>query len=342
MSRAGVVFPIFVKSVMIKAMADQFRFLVRDEDAGQRLDRFLAMVLADAQMTRSRLQALILDGHVLVEGTRKKVGYLVRSGEQVVVEVPPPQVSTLAAQEVPFIILYEDDALVVLSKPPGVVVHPACGHLEGTLVHGLLFRCANLSGINGQLRPGIVHRLDKDTSGCMVVAKDDQAHHRLVEQFKSRQIVKIYHAILVGSPEKGHGTVDLPIGRHPVNRKKMAVRPENGRPAITHWRTVERFGAGCTFVELRLETGRTHQIRVHMAALGHPVAGDPVYGGKVKELSRFGIVRQCLHSSTLGFCHPRTGKAMEFTAPLWADLAAALDCLRDADQAMPSHRVPCL
>ena len=313
----------------MKAVARQFVFLVDEAAAGQRLDRCLSLWLKAETLTRTRLQTLIREGSVLVDDSTKKAGYLVRQGDRVTVSVPPPQQTELTGQEVPFILLYEDDAIVVLSKPPGVVVHPACGHAEGTLVHGLLFHCPNLSGISGELRPGIVHRLDKDTSGCMVVAKSDQAHQRLVAQFKGKEITKIYHAIVLGCPTQSRGTVDLSIGRHPVHRKKMAVREAEGRPAVTHWQVMERFVAGFSLVQVRLETGRTHQIRVHMAALGHPVAGDQVYGGKGKDVSRFGIARQCLHASRLAFRHPVTGAAMEFSAPLWPDMEALLARLRE-------------
>ncbi|HSR35582.1 MAG TPA: RluA family pseudouridine synthase [Desulfurivibrionaceae bacterium] len=310
------------------AFARHFSFPVDSPAAGQRLDRFLAEALAQEEMTRSRLQGLIREGNVLVDGASRKAGYLVRPGEEVTVNLPPLKETVLTAQEVPFLVLYEDDAIVVLSKPPGVVVHPACGHADGTLVHGLLHRCGDLAGIGGELRPGIVHRLDKDTSGCMVVAKNDQAHHRLVAQFKGKEITKIYHALLLGVPTQASGTVALPIGRHPVHRKKMAVRQEGGRPAVTHWRVLERFAVGLSLVEVRLETGRTHQIRVHMAALGHPVAGDPLYGGKNKATAALGLGRQCLHSSHLGFRHPLTGHPMAFTAPLWPDIEAVLARLR--------------
>jgi len=310
------------------ALARRFSFPVDSATAGQRLDRFLAEALAQEEITRSRLKGLIREGNVVVDGASRKAGYVVRSGDEVTVILPVPKESVLAGQEVPFLILYEDDAIVVLSKPPGVVVHPACGHADGTLVHGLLHRCGDLAGIGGELRPGIVHRLDKDTSGCMVVAKSDLAHHRLVAQFKDKEISKIYHALLIGVPVQSAGTVDLPIGRHPVHRKKMAVRQGGGRGAVTHWQVIERFAAGLSLVQVRLETGRTHQIRVHMAALGHPVAGDPVYGGKNKTTTGLGISRQCLHSSRLGFRHPLTGSPMEFTAPLWPDIEAVLAKLR--------------
>ena len=326
----GVLLPFPYANQMTTNVVRHFHFLVDREAAGQRLDRFLAEALAAEEITRSRLQGLIRDGEVRVDAMARKAGYLVRAGEEVAVSLPPLKETVLVAQEVPFLVLHEDEAIVVLSKPPGVVVHPACGHAEGTLVHGLLHRCGDLAGIGGELRPGIVHRLDKDTSGCMVVAKNDQAHHRLVAQFKGKEITKIYHALLLGTPAQDRGTVDLPIDRHPVQRKKMAVRREHGRPAVTHWQVLERFAAGLSFVQLRLETGRTHQIRVHMAAIGHPVAGDPVYGGRNRVTAALGISRQCLHASRLGFRHPLTGEAMEFVAPLWSDIEAALARLRQA------------
>ena len=294
---------------------------------GQRLDLYLADRLKDESLTRSRLQQLIRDGLVLVNGMRQKAGYLVQAGDTCVVVLPPPTPLALIAAPVAFVCLYEDEDLLVLAKPPGVVVHPACGHEGGTLVHGLLHHCQSLSGINGELRPGIVHRLDKDTSGVMVVAKSDVAHHGLVEQFKGREVKKIYQAIVQGIPAAKTGRIDLPIGRHPVRRKKMAVR-EDGREAVTNWRVLEEFFQGFALLEIRLETGRTHQIRVHMAALGHPVAGDAVYGRKSSLLPQMAISRQCLHAHTLAFSHPRTGEFLEFTAPLWPDMRQTLLLLR--------------
>lgn len=296
---------------------------------GQRLDLCLADQLKDKELTRSRLQQLIRSGSVLVNGVQQKASHLVQAGDACVVLLPPPAPSALIAAPVAFSCLHEDEDLLVLAKPPGVVVHPACGHQEGTLVHGLLHHCQNLSGINGELRPGIVHRLDKDTSGVMVVAKSDLAHHALVDQFKGREVKKIYQALVQGVPTGKAGRVDLPIGRHPVQRKKMAVR-EDGREAVTNWRVVEEFILGFALLEIRLETGRTHQIRVHMASLGHPVAGDAVYGRRNSLFLQLGIVRQCLHAHTLAFSHPRTGEFLEFTAPLWPDMLQTLLLLRQA------------
>ncbi|MGV1098765.1 RluA family pseudouridine synthase [Thiovibrio sp. JS02] len=305
------------------------RLLVLQVTAGgQRLDLCLATHLEVDGFTRSRLQQLIRSGQVLVNGVRQqKAKYLVQTGDELQVTIPVPVSSALAAEPVFFAPLYEDADLIVLAKPPDTVVHPACGHGSGTLVHGLLHHCESLSGINGELRPGIVHRLDKDTSGVMVVAKSDFAHHALGEQFKGRQVKKIYQAIVDGIPAERAGRVALPIGRHPVQRKKMAVRAD-GREAITNWQLLEKFPQGFALLEIRLETGRTHQIRVHMAALGHPVAGDAVYGRKNSQYRALGIVRQCLHAYSLAFSHPRTGKVLEFFAPLWPDMLQTLSLLR--------------
>ena len=305
------------------------RFVVTPENEGQRLDLFLVQQLREVNVTRSRVRSLIQAGDVLVNGKACKAGYTIHRHDIISVSIPPPKQIGLVPEKVFFQVLYEDDDLLVLSKPPGTVVHPACGHDEGTLVHGLLYHCDDLSGISGELRPGVVHRLDKDTSGVMVVAKNDQVHHALVEQFKGRAVEKIYQAIVVGRLTSLEGRIDLPIGRHPVNRKKMTVRENGGREAVTHWRVLEVFDDGFTYVEVRLETGRTHQIRVHMAAIGHPVAGDQLYGRKKQALEKFGIVRQCLHAYSLAFTHPVTGENLIFTAPLWQDMQRTLDLLRD-------------
>jgi len=301
--------------------------VVVQNGAGQRLDLFLTRHLQKEGFTRSRLQQLIKSGHVLVNGHEAKVKYAVHDGDQLTIDVPPPVPVDLVAEPVHFVPLFEDQDLIVLSKPPDTVVHPACGNYSATLVHGLLHHCEELSGINGEMRPGIVHRLDKDTSGIMVVAKSDFAHHALVDQFKARQVTKIYRAIVDGVPSRQSGTIDLPIDRHPVNRKKMAVR-EQGRTAVTHWRVLEEFALGFAYLEVRLETGRTHQIRVHMAASGFPIAGDEVYGRKNSKYPQLGIGRQCLHAHTLAFLHPRTGQPLEFVAPLWEDMVQTLELLR--------------
>ncbi|MDF1615295.1 RluA family pseudouridine synthase [Desulfurivibrio alkaliphilus] len=314
-----------------------FAFVVAPHEAGRRLDQVLAMrVVKPLGFTRSRLQALIRQGQVTVAsaagtatGAPVKPGTLLKAGDRIDLRVPPPEPVDLVAEHVDFSLLYEDDDILVLTKPPGLVVHPADGHRQGTLVHGLLYHCRTLSGISGQLRPGIVHRLDKDTSGCLVVAKNDQAHHSLVRQFKGQQVEKKYQALLRGILVEDAGRVELPIGRHPVNRKKMAVRREEGREALTHWRVRQRFSVGYTLVDVRLETGRTHQIRVHMAAMGHPLAGDRLYGRNVEADRQYGIERQWLHAWQLAFNHPRSGHRLSFTAPLWPDLQASLARLQE-------------
>ena len=305
-----------------------FTFTVDSDHAGQRLDIFLARQNQLESFTRSRVQNLIRSGHVLVDDQQRKSSYRLQAREVLAVTIPPSLPSDLVPEEVPFLIIHEDEDLLVLSKPPGLVVHPSAGHASGTLVHGLLHYCKDLSGISGEMRPGIVHRLDKDTSGLLVVAKNDQTHHALVDKFKSRQVKKIYHAILDGSPAQGQGSIDLPIGRHPVSRKKMAVLEKGGREAVTKWKVLERFAASYSYVEIKIMTGRTHQIRVHMASQGHPVAGDTVYGRKKKGPSDIEINRQCLHAYTLAFDHPRTGERMRFVAPLWPDFKEVLDALR--------------
>lgn len=302
-------------------------FFVTPELSGKRLDILLADHACCADLTRARIQTLIHSGDILVNDEVKKTGYRVKVGEQIRLALPPPQPSTLVPQKLHFEILHEDQDVIVLAKPPCVVVHPSHGHAEGTLVHGLLHHCRNLSGIGGELRPGIVHRLDKDTSGIMIVAKNDLAHQSLVKQFKGRTVEKLYLALLAGNPKEAIGRISAPIGRHPVQRKKMAVVRTGGREAVTSWELLEAFKQ-FSLVKLRLETGRTHQIRVHMSSLGCPVAGDPLYGKKNKNTDLL-IPRQCLHSFSLAFNHPRTGERLSFTAPLWADMENILAVLRD-------------
>lgn len=299
---------------------------VTDDETGKRLDLLVADHDAGEGMTRSRIQQLISSGHIRVNGLVKKSGYRVQKGDEISIHLPPPRPSTLAAEEIFFEIIHEDNDILVISKPPGLVVHPAQGHGDGTLVHGLLYHCQDLSGIGGELRPGIVHRLDKDTSGIMIVAKNDFSHHRLVDAFKRREMEKIYHALLAGVPPSREGRLVTAIGRHPVNRKKMAVLPEGGREAVTIWEVLGDYNQ-YSYVRVRLETGRTHQIRVHMAHLGCPVAGDPLYGRKRLPWDIV-ISRQCLHSSTLTLNHPRTGERLTFSAPLWPDMVEVLEKIR--------------
>lgn len=312
--------------------SEYIRLTVPDENEGQRLDHYLVVMVPD--ISRSRLSSLIRSGHVLVNGSHSKAGSRLKGGDNVEVTLPPPEPVTISPEKVEFQVIHEDEDLLVLAKPPGVVVHPASGHKKGTLVHGLLAHCGNLSGISGVERPGIVHRLDKDTSGVMVIAKSDRSHHGLVELFKTRRVKKVYHALVVGYPGILQGSISLAIGRHRSNRKKMAVLEHGGRQAETSWRVLEKFAAGLTYLEVRPQTGRTHQIRVHMAHLGHPVAGDALYGGRQQKqvCEQYCIKRQCLHAYSLSFEHPVTGKMMQFISPVWPDMQAVLEKLREQEQ----------
>ncbi len=289
------------------------------EAAGQRLDVYVARV---AGITRSKAKELVLEGRVTVDGAVAKPSRPVRPGELVRVEVPPPPPpEAVVPENLPVPVVYEDHDLAVVDKPPGLAVHPGAGRPRGTLVNALLARLGRLSQVDPS-RPGIVHRLDKDTSGLVVVAKTEAAHRALAAQIARRTARRTYLALLRGAVPWEERTVSAPIGRHPVHRQRMAVRPE-GRPAVTRFRVVERLG-DYTLVECHLETGRTHQIRVHARFLGHPVAGDPVYGRR----GELGLARQFLHAWRLSFTHPRTGQVVEFTAPLPEDLQQVLDGLR--------------
>ena len=285
---------------------------------GERLDAFLARCAED--LSRSAAQKLIVDGLVTRNGKPGKKNDKLNVGDAVSYEIPEPKAVDIAPKEMPLDIVYEDDYLLVINKPKGLVVHPAAGHQDDTLVNGLLYALGDdLSGINGELRPGIVHRIDKDTSGLLAVAKNDLAHTVLASQLKDHSMARTYEAIVCGVMKEDSGTVDAPIGRHPVDRKKMAV-VANGRPAVTHWRVLDRF-RGFTHVECRLETGRTHQIRVHMAYIGHPILGDTVYGSK-KPVP--GLQGQCLHAVGLRFLHPRTGEMVELHCGLPEEFRAQL------------------
>ncbi len=292
-------------------------------DAGERLDAFLSASLEE--LSRSRAQQLIEEGLVTLEGGRVRKNRRVSPGESYRLELPETLPAELKPEDIPLDILYEDGDLIVLNKPKGLVVHPAPGHPGGTLVNALLFHCGeSLSGIGGVARPGIVHRLDMDTSGLMLCAKNDRAHRLLSEQLSDRSLHRIYEAILRGTPKAAEGTVDAPIGRSPKDRKKMAVTEQNSRRAVTRYRVLESF-PGYSYVRCELETGRTHQIRVHMAYLGHPVAGDPLYGGGGREL---GLGSQCLHARGIRFRHPSTGEEMAFECPLPEEFTRALSALR--------------
>ncbi len=279
--------------------------------AGERLDAYLAR--CGQGLTRSAAQKLIEQGVVTVNGRPGKKNDKLKAGDTVVWSVPEPREVDIVAREMPLEIVYEDEDMLVINKPKGLVVHPAAGHQEDTLVNGLLYTLGDdLSGINGQLRPGIVHRIDKDTSGLLAVAKNDLAHTVLASQLKDHSMARTYEAIVCGSFREDSGTVNAPVGRHPTDRKKMCVTARNSKEAITHWEVVKRY-RGYTHIRCRLETGRTHQIRVHMAHIGHPILGDTVYGHKNKEL---GQDSQCLHAGILCFVHPRDGRPVIVHAPL--------------------------
>jgi 23S rRNA pseudouridine1911/1915/1917 synthase len=314
--------------------------MIGPEEAPERLDRVLAKHVSE--LSRSRLKALVLDGQVAINGAPALDPSLkVRAGDRVAVTIPPPEPAAPQAEDIALNIVYEDDALIVIDKPKGLVVHPAAGNWTGTLVNALIAHCGDsLSGIGGVKRPGIVHRLDKDTSGLLVVAKTDRAHRKLAAQFadhgRTGSLERAYLAFVWGVPDRPKGTIDKPIDRHPVARDKMAIRPD-GRPAVTHWEVRERYvGADdkpvASLLECRLETGRTHQIRVHLASIGHPLLGDSVYGAgfktKAAQLTESarealaGLDRQALHAHMLGFEHPVTAELLKFCSELPADLAA--------------------
>lgn len=297
-------------------------FRVEADQAGERLDRFLAGVLKD--LSRSRIQELIKEGQVTVNGQAVKPNYKIKENDSLKVIIPAAQPLEVLPEDIALDILYEDQDLIVINKPQGMVVHPAAGHYSGTLVNALLHHCRDLSGINGVLRPGIVHRLDKDTSGVLVAAKNDYAHQHLAQQIKEHSVKRIYLALLHGRIKEEAGVIEAPIGRDPRERKRMAVVDKNGKEAVTAYTVLERF-QDYTFVKLQLKTGRTHQIRVHMAYLGFPVVGDPKYGPRKPH---FGLKGQALHAQTLGFVHPRTGEYMEFSAPLPEYFQEILEKLR--------------
>lgn len=281
------------------------------DTSGERLDAFLARSVEG--MSRSAVQRLIEDGNVLRDGKRCKKNDRLEAGDVLTVKMPEVKPVEIAPKEIPLEIVYEDEDVAVINKPKGLVVHPAPGHTDDTLVNGLLYAMGDrLSGINGEMRPGIVHRIDKDTSGLLAIAKNDLAHAVLASQLKDHTMARTYEAIVCGNLKEDSGTVDAPIGRHPTDRKKMCVTARNSRNAVTHWEVVERF-PGYTHIRCHLETGRTHQIRVHMAYIGHPILGDTVYGHKYKEL---GQDSQCLHAGQLCFRHPRDGRPVLVFAPL--------------------------
>lgn len=281
----------------------------QESDIGTRADKYISDNIAE--LTRSTIQGLCYNGFVTVCGSQVAKNYKLRAGDVIVVNIPDPEPLDAVAENIPIDVVYEDDDLLVVNKKKGMVVHPAYGNYTGTLVNALLYHCGDsLSGINGVIRPGIVHRIDKNTSGLLIVAKNDASHLHLAEQIRVHSFTREYEAVAVGFFKETSGTVDAPIGRHKTSRKKMCVTTENSRDAVTHYEVLRQFG-GYAHVRLRLETGRTHQIRVHLAYIGHPVLGDNVYG---KAFS--GLTGQCLHARKIGFIHPTTGEYMEFTSPL--------------------------
>ena len=278
---------------------------------GERIDKFLSGELSD--LSRSYIQKLIKEGHVLVGGIPVKANHRLSEQDIVKVEIPDASQPDILPENIPLDILYEDEDILIVNKPKHMVVHPAAGHYSGTLVNALMYHCGDsLSGINGVMRPGIVHRIDMDTTGSLLVCKNDMAHQCLAEQLKEHSIRRVYHAIVHGVLKEDEGTIDAPIGRHPTDRKKMSTLSKNGRSAVTHYKVLRRF-KDYTYVMCRLETGRTHQIRVHMASIHHPLLGDTVYG---PQKCPFSLTGQTLHAKILGITHPRTGEYMEFDAPL--------------------------
>ncbi len=298
---------------------DKESLLVQDLDQGTRLDLYLSEQLID--LSRNYIQKLIEQGNVFVNGkiqTLKK--YKIAEDDQIDVEIPDPVLLNIEPENIPLEIVYEDDDLLVVNKSQGMVVHPAPGNYNGTLVNALLYHCKNLSSINGVIRPGIVHRIDKDTSGLLLVAKNDNAHKSLAAQFKEHSINRVYIALVYGNIKENKGTINAPIGRHPKDRLKMAVVDKNSKDAITHFTVINRFG-NYTLIEAKLETGRTHQIRVHMAFIQHPLVGDPVYG---MQKSNFKLQGQALHAKTIGFIHPSKNTYMEFESDLPLDFTNVL------------------
>lgn len=295
-----------------------------EEHPTERLDTYLCECLPD--ISRSQLKKLIDNKQILLNGTPAKASVKLKGGETILVNLPEPEPIEAIPEDIPLTILYEDRDLIVINKPAGMVVHPAAGHAQGTLVNALLHHCDDLAGIGGELRPGIVHRIDKDTSGILVVTKNDQSHQHLAAQFKQHSIERHYLALIHGCPEKDSGTIDQPIGRHPIQRKKMSGKARNAKPAVTHWNVLKRYpNERLSLVRLKLETGRTHQIRVHFAEMNFPLVADPLYGSR----SKFAAVTdqnlkklmaqlpgQALHAQSLGFIHPRTGKYLEFSCEM--------------------------
>lgn len=287
-------------------------FEVEAEQEGERLDKFLSIIYPE--FSRAFFQKLIKSKQVSVNETPQKASYCVKIEDIVTVEIPDAVETTIEPENIPLDILYEDDDVLIVNKPKGMVVHPSAGHYSGTLVNAIMYHCKDtLSGINGEIRPGIVHRIDMDTTGSLIVCKNDEAHVNIAQQIKEHSVNRIYVGIVCGYVKEDSGTVEGAIGRHPIERKKMAINEKNGKPAITHYKVLERF-KNYTYMQFKLETGRTHQIRVHMASIGHPLLGDTLYSSGRSPFKH--LQGQCLHAKTIGFIHPKTGEYMEYSAPL--------------------------
>jgi len=302
--------------------ADIREWVVDPVHAKERIDKYITESWEE-DISRSQVQLWISAGHVLVNGQPVKANYKLAAGDRLEVTVPEPAAVEIAPEDIPLNVAFEDKDVIVVNKPRGMVVHPAPGHASGTLVNALMYHCKDLSGINGELRPGIVHRIDKDTSGLIMAAKNDMAHASLAAQLKDHSVTRRYYALVHGNVSHDQGTIDAPIGRDPIDRKMYTVTERNSKHAVTHFTVKERFG-DYTLLELQLETGRTHQIRVHMKFIGHPLVGDPVYG-RSKGIKMNG---QALHAGVLGFIHPASGEYMEFSAPIPDDMEDLLTSLR--------------
>ena len=287
-------------------------FEVQFEQEGERLDKFLSTIYPD--FSRTFFQKLIKNQKVWVNDQNQKASFLVHTDDLVKIEIPDAVETAIVPEDIPLDILYEDQDLLIVNKPKGMVVHPSAGHYTGTLVNAIMYHCKDsLSGINGVIRPGIVHRIDMDTTGSLIVCKNDEAHVDIAQQIKEHSVNRIYVGIVCGNVKDDEGTIEGSIGRHPIDRKKMAINEKNGKPAVTHYKVLERFG-NYTYMQFKLETGRTHQIRVHMASIGHPLLGDALYSSNRSAFKN--LQGQTLHAQTIGFIHPRTGEYMEFSAPL--------------------------
>ncbi len=292
-------------------MMELYTFQAEETDAGMRLDKYLADKMPG--FTRSHLQKVIKDGHVLAGQKVAKANHKLKSGQEIAVSIAPAEEIPILPEDIPLDILYEDADLLIVNKPKGMVVHPSAGHCSGTLVNAVMHHCKDsLSGINGEIRPGIVHRIDKDTTGSLIICKNDESHIQIAEQIKEHSVRRIYRGIVAGTPREAEGRIEGNIGRHPTDRKKMAILKKGGKPAVTHYRILEQ-GRTASYMEFQLETGRTHQIRVHMASIGHPLLGDTVYGNSKNPYKLQG---QALHAMTIGILHPKTGAYLETCAPL--------------------------